>query len=225
MRLLILEDDPQLGEALSGGLRQQGHVVDWFTSGPPADAALRGTAYDALVLDLGLPGTDGLVWLRRWRQGGLALPVLVLTARDTLEQRIEGLDLGADDYLIKPIALDELAARLRAMLRRATGRATQTEWAHGDLRYDPASKQVRWKDKPVELTGRETALLEVLLKNPQRVLSKNQLLEQLYDWGGGEPESNALEVHIHHLRRKIAPGLVRTIRGLGYALGAPEGEA
>jgi two-component system response regulator QseB len=225
VRLLILEDDPQLGEALSGGLRQQGHVVDWFTSGPPADAALRGTAYDAVVLDLGLPGTDGLVWLRRWRQGGRALPVLVLTARDTLEQRIEGLDLGADDYLIKPIALDELAARLRAMLRRATGRATQTEWAHGDLRYDPASKQVRWKDKPVELTGRETALLEVLLKNPQRVLSKNQLLEQLYDWGGGEPESNALEVHIHHLRRKIAPGLVRTIRGLGYALGAPEGEA
>jgi two-component system response regulator QseB len=225
VRLLILEDDPQLGEALCGGLRQQGHVVDWFTSGPPADAALRGTAYDALVLDLGLPGTDGLVWLRRWRQGGLALPVLVLTARDTLEQRIEGLDLGADDYLIKPIALDELAARLRAMLRRATGRATQAEWVHGDLCYDPASKQVRWKDKPVELTGRETALLEVLLKNPQRVLSKNQLLEQLYDWGGGEPESNALEVHIHHLRRKIAPGLVRTIRGLGYALGAPEGEA
>ena len=222
MRLLILEDDPQLGEALSGGLRQQGHVVDWFTSGPPADAAIRSTSYDAMVLDLGLPGTDGLVWLRRWRQGGLALPVLVLTARDTVEQRIEGLDVGADDYLIKPITLDELAARLRAMLRRSAGRATQVEWVHGALRYDPASKQVRWKERPVELTGRETALLEVLLKNPQRVLSKAQLVEQLYDWSGGEPESNALEVHIHHLRRKIAPGLVRTIRGLGYALGAAE---
>ncbi len=222
MRLLILEDDPQLGEALSGGLRQLGHVVDWFTSGPPADAAIRSTSYDALVLDLGLPGTDGLVWLRRWRQGGLALPVLVLTARDTVEQRIEGLDVGADDYLIKPITLDELAARLRAMLRRATGRATQAEWTHGALRYGPAGKQVRWKDQPVELTGRETALLEVLLKNPQRVLSKTQLLEQLYDWSGGEPESNALEVHIHHLRRKIAPALVRTIRGLGYALGSAQ---
>ncbi len=222
MRLLILEDDPQLGEAVSGGLRQQGHVVDWFTSGPPADAAIRSTSYDALVLDLGLPGTDGLVWLRRWRQGGLALPVLVLTARDTVEQRIEGLDVGADDYLIKPITLDELAARLRAMLRRATGRATQAEWTHGALSYDPAGKQVRWKDQPVELTGRETALLEVLLKNPQRVLSKTQLLEQLYDWSGGEPESNALEVHIHHLRRKIAPALVRTIRGLGYALGSAQ---
>ncbi len=221
MRLLILEDDAQLGEALSGGLRQQGHVGDWFTHGQQADAALADTAYDALVLDLGLPGTDGLVWLKRWRERGMELPVLVLTARDTVAQRIEGLDVGADDYLIKPIAIGELAARLRAMLRRATGR-TQSQWVHGPLRYDPASKQVHWQDRRVELTGRETALLEVLLKNPQRVLSKAQLQEQLYDWSGGEPESNALEVHIHHLRRKIDPGIVRTIRGLGYALGALE---
>lgn len=224
MRLLILEDDLQLGEALRDGLRQLGHVVDWFSEGQQADAALRGTAYDAAVLDLGLPGTDGLVWLRRWRERGADLPVLVLTARDTVAQRIEGLDVGADDYLIKPIAIPELAARLRAMLRRATGR-TQTEWVHGALRYDPATRQVHWQDRPVELTGRETALLEVLLKNPQRVLSRQQLLEQLYDWGGGEPESNALEVHIHHLRRKITPDVVRTIRGLGYALGALEGKA
>lgn len=218
MRLLVLEDDAQLGEALSTGLRQLGHVVDWFRDGAHADRALRGAAYDALVLDLGLPGTDGLVWLQRWRGGGMALPVLVLTARDGVEQRIAGLDSGADDYLIKPIAIEELAARLRAMLRRATGRS-QTEWVHGSLRYDPATRQVHWQDRPVELTPRETALLEALLKHPQRVLSRTQLQEQLYDWSGGEPESNTLEVHVHHLRRKVHPGIVRTVRGVGYALG------
>ncbi len=221
MRLLILEDDGQLGEALALGLRQQGHTVDWFRDGTQADAAVDGAPYDAMVLDLGLPGIDGMVWLRRWRARGLALPVLILTARDQLDQRVAGLDAGADDYLIKPIAIDELAARLRAMLRRATGRV-QTEWNHGALRYDPATRQVHWQGRRVELTGRELALLEVLLKHPQRVLSKTQLQELLYDWSGGEPESNALEVHVHHLRRKIDAGIVRTVRGVGYALGAPE---
>ncbi|HEY5322008.1 MAG TPA: response regulator transcription factor [Caldimonas sp.] len=219
MRLLILEDDPQLGDALTTGLRQLGHAVDWFASGAQADAAIDGAPYDAAVLDLGLPGTDGMVWLRRWRERGSALPVLILTARDGVQQRIAGLDAGADDYLIKPIATEELAARLRAMLRRATGRA-QSEWTHGALRYDTASKQVHWQGRPVELTARELALLEVLLKHPQRVLSKAQLQEQLYDWSGREPESNALEVHIHRLRRKIHPDVVRTVRGVGYALGA-----
>jgi two-component system response regulator QseB len=221
MRLLILEDDAQLGDALSAGLRQLGHVVDWFRDGEHADQAVQSAAYDALVLDLGLPRTDGLTWLQRWRSRGLGLPVLVLTARDGVEQRIEGLDRGADDYLIKPIAVEELAARLRAMLRRATGRA-QSEWVHGALRYDPATRQVRWGERTVELTARETALLEALLKQPQRVLSKSQLQEQLYDWSGGEPESNALEVYVHHLRRKIHPGVVRTVRGVGYALGAAD---
>jgi two-component system, OmpR family, response regulator QseB len=221
MRLIIVEDDLQLGEALDAGLRQQGHAVDWFRDGGRADAAIGGAPYDALVLDLGLPGTDGMVWLQRWRARALALPVLILTARDTVDHRIAGLDAGADDYLIKPISIDELAARLRAMLRRATGRA-QALWTHGALRFDPATKQVHWQDQPVELTGRELALLEVLLKHPQRVLSKTQLQEQLYDWSGSEPESNALEVHVHHLRKKIAPGIVRTVRGVGYALGAPE---
>ena len=149
----------------------------------------------------------------------MALPVLILTARDGVEQRIDGLDAGADDYLIKPIAIDEIAARLRALLRRTTGRA-QPLWTHGALQYDPATKQVLWRQRPVELTGRELALLEVLLTHPQRVLSKNQLMEKLYDWGGAEPESNTLEVHVHHLRRKIDPGIVRTVRGVGYALGA-----
>jgi two-component system, OmpR family, response regulator QseB len=221
MRLLILEDDAQLGEALGAGLRQLGHVVDWFRDGEHADHAVRTASYDALVLDLGLPRTEGLEWLRRWRGSGVHVPVLVLTARDGVQQRIEGLDSGADDYLIKPIEIGELAARLRAMLRRSTGRA-QTEWTHGALRFDPATRQVRWGTRPVELTARETALLEALLKQPQRVLSKAQLQEQLYDWSGSEPESNALEVHVHHLRRKIHPGVIRTVRGVGYALGAAD---
>jgi two-component system, OmpR family, response regulator QseB len=224
MRLLILEDDTHLGDALAIGLRQLGHVVDWFHDGAQADAALAGTFYDAMVLDLGLPGADGMVWLRRWRQRGLSLPVLILTARDGVEQRVAGLDSGADDYLIKPISIDELAARLRAMLRRATGRA-QTVWTHGALRYDPATMQVQWHGTTVDLTGRELALLEVLLMHPQRVLSKSQLQEKLYDWSGDEPESNALEVYVHHLRRKIHPAIVRTVRGVGYALGTPESAA
>jgi two-component system response regulator QseB len=224
MRLMILEDDPDLGEALAAGLRQAGHAVDWFRDGAHADAALAGTPYDAVVLDLGLPGADGMTLLARWRRAGLALPVLILTARDAVEQRIAGLDAGADDYLVKPIAIEELAARLRAMLRRAAGRA-QGAWTHGALRYDPAGKHVEWRGRAVELTGRELALLEVLLAHPQRVLSKSQLSEKLYDWSGGEPESNALEVHIHNLRRKIDPSVVRTVRGVGYALGAAGGDA
>ncbi|WP_028996324.1 response regulator transcription factor [Azohydromonas australica] len=222
MRLLIVEDDAQLGEALAAGLRQVGHTVDWFCDGMQADAALGATTYDALVLDLGLPGADGMEWLRRWRgQRNLALPVLILTARDGIEQRIAGLDAGADDYLIKPISIDELAARLRALLRRATGR-TQEVWTHGALSYAPATRQVLWRGVSVKLTGRELALLEVLLMHPQRVLSKTQLREKLYDWGDAGPESNALEVHVHNLRRKLHPGVVRTLHGVGYALGAAE---
>ena len=224
MRLLIVEDDVQLGEALATGLRQTGHAVDWFRDGGAADAALQGAPYDAMVLDLGLPGIDGMGWLARWRQQGRKLPVLILTARDGIEQRIAGLDTGADDYLIKPISVDELAARLRAMLRRSAGHL-QPVWTHGALHYDPAARAVLWQGRPVELTGRELALLEMLLLNPQRVLSRTQLQEKLYDWSGGEPESNTLEVYVHHLRRKIHPGVVRTVRGVGYALGAPEGEA
>jgi two-component system, OmpR family, response regulator QseB len=218
MRLLLIEDDPDLGDPLSLGLRQVGHVVDWFRDGAEADAAISAAAYDAMVLDLGLPGTDGMTWLQRWRQRGVALPVLILTARDGVEQRIAGLDAGADDYLIKPIALAELAARLRAMLRRTAGQP-HAVWSHGPLEYEPAARRVRWQGRDIDLTARELALLEVLLSHPQRVLSKDFLLEKLYDWSGSEPESNALEVHVHHLRRKIHPGIVRTVRGVGYALG------
>ncbi len=221
MRLLVVEDDVLLGEALAAGLRQLGHAVDWFGDGAKADAALAGAAFDAVVLDLGLPRGDGMVWLRRWRERGLKLPLLILTARDGIEERIAGLDAGADDYLVKPLTIDELAARLRALVRRAAGQA-QAAWHQGALQYDPATKVVLWKGVQVDLTGRELALLEALLSQSQRVLSKAHLLEKLYDWSGVEPESNALEVHIHHLRRKIDPNIVRTVRGVGYAIGSGE---
>jgi two-component system response regulator QseB len=221
MRLLVVEDDVLLGEALSTGLRQLGHAVEWFDEGAKADAALSGAAFDAVVLDLGLPRGDGMTWLRRWRERGLKLPLLILTARDGIEERIAGLDAGADDYLVKPLTIDELAARLRALARRAAGQA-KAAWQHGALQYDPSTKVVVWKGVQVDLTGRELALLEALLSQPQRVLSKANLLEKLYDWSGVEPESNALEVHIHHLRRKIDPSIVRTVRGVGYAIGSGE---
>jgi two-component system response regulator QseB len=221
MRLLIVEDDLPLGDALAAGLRQLGHVVDVFHDGSQADSALREVQYDAVVLDLGLPRGDGLEWLARWRARSLTLPVLILTARDQVDNRVAGLDSGADDYLVKPISIDELAARLRAVLRRSSG-FVQPVWQHGSLEYDTAAKSVRWKGQPVELTPRELALLEVLMANPQRVLSKAQLQDKLYDWSGTEPESNTLEVHVHHLRRKIDPRIVRTVRGVGYALGPEE---
>jgi two-component system response regulator QseB len=218
MRVLAVEDDPELGEAIATGLRQLGHAVDWMRSGNEADAALAAAPYDAVVLDLGLPGGDGMHWLARWRGRGDALPVLVLTARDGVDDRIAGLDGGADDYLVKPIGIDELAARLRALLRRSRGRA-QPVWQHGELDYDPAAKTVRWRGAPVELTARELALLEALLAHPGHVMSKARLQEKLYDWSAAEPESNAIEVHVYNLRRKIDSRIVRTIRGVGYVLG------
>lgn len=220
MRLLIVEDDRLLGDGLAAGLRALGFAVDWFTDGAQADAALATTPYDAIVLDLGLPGRDGLHWLGRWRARAQALPVLILTARDAVGQRIEGLDAGADDYLVKPIETAELAARLRAVLRRSHGRP-EPVWTHGALEFRPADKSVRWRGAAVELTARETALLELLLANPQRVLPKAVIQDKLYAFEQ-DIDSNALEVHIHHLRRKIDPKLVRTVRGVGYALGAAE---
>ena len=172
------------------------------------------------MLDLGLPGRDGLHWLTRWRSGAQRVPVLILTARDAVEQRIEGLDAGADDYLVKPIAIPELAARLRAVLRRSQGRP-EPVWTHGALEYRPAAKAARWQGTPVELTARECALLELLLAHPQRVLPRALIQDKLYAFEQ-DIESNALEVHVHHLRRKIHPKIVRTVRGVGYALGGVE---
>lgn len=218
MRLLIVEDDAQLGDALAAGLRQLGIAADWFRTGASADDALAVAPYDAVVLDLGLPGPDGMQWLAQWRRRGSTVPVLILTAQDAIERRIAGLDAGADDYLVKPITIDELAARLRALLRRAHGRA-QPVWQHGELEYDPAAHVARWQGRTLELTARELSLLEALMAQPNRVLSKAQLQEKLYGWGD-ELESNALEVHVHRLRRKIDPGIVRTVRGVGYSLGS-----
>jgi two-component system response regulator QseB len=220
VRILIVEDDSHLGEALARGLGALGFAVDWFGDGARADAALATTPYDAIVLDLGLPGRDGLHWLARWRAGAQRVPVLILTARDAVEQRIEGLDTGADDYLVKPIAIPELAARLRAVLRRSQGRP-EPVWTHGALEYRPAAKAARWQGTPVELTARECALLELLLAHPQRVLPRALIQDKLYAFEQ-DIESNALEVHVHHLRRKIHPKIVRTVRGVGYALGGVE---
>jgi len=223
MRILIVEDDALLGDGLASGLRALGFAVDWFRDGGAADAALMSAPYEAIVLDLSLPGGDGMEWLARWRRRGDTTPVLILTARDALDSRVAGLDSGADDYLVKPLAIAELAARLRALTRRARGRP-EPIWRHGALEYDPAAKRVSWRGEPVELTSRELALLEVLLASPRRVLSKQQLFEKLYAWDHSI-ESNAIEVYVHHLRRKIDPAIVRTVRGVGYALGSPDEEA
>jgi two-component system response regulator QseB len=220
MRILIVEDDPMLGDGLLRGLQLLGYAVDWFATGAEAEHALGVVHYDAVVLDLGLPGEDGMTLLLRWRQQGCQLPVIVLTARDAIESRISGLDAGADDYLVKPIALDELAARLRAITRRAAGISAPV-WKHGALEFHPAGRQAYWHGKPVELTGREAVLLELLLAHPNRLLTRDFLRDKLYDWQSGM-ESNTLEVHIHHLRRKIHPKIVRTFRGAGYTLGAAE---
>jgi two-component system response regulator QseB len=218
MRVLIIEDDPLLGDGLASGLTALGFAVDWFRDTRSGERAIEGAPYDAIILDLGLPGEDGMSFLNRMRTGGSTTPALVLTARDAVASRVAGLDTGADDYLVKPVALQELAARLRAITRRARGRPEPT-WRHGALEYNPASKSVLWKGESIVLTSRELALLELLLANPDRVMSKTQILEKMYGWGD-ELESNAIEVFVYNLRRKIAPEIVRTVRGVGYALGA-----
>lgn len=217
MRVLLVEDDLLLGDGIAKGLRLLGYAVDCFAEAGQADQAMLADVYDAVVLDLGLPGGDGQDLLLRWRRAGMATPVLILTARDALESRIQGLDGGADDYVIKPIALDELAARLRALTRRRAG-MPEPVWKRGALEYHPSSRKVFWQGAPVELTAMEAALLELLLTHPNRVLTRDFIREKLYDWSE-DIESNALEVHVHHLRRKISPQLVRTLRGSGYALG------
>lgn len=216
MRILLAEDDPLLGDGLRAGLRQLGFQVDWVRDGQAAERELRAEPYEAAVLDLGLPLLDGMEVLARVRQAGLNLPVLVLTARDAVPERIRGLDLGADDYVIKPVDLNELAARLRALVRRAHGQTSELLQAQ-DLALDPAARSVAQAGRPVTLTSREFDLLHALMLNAGRVLSREQLEQRLYSWGQ-EVESNAVEVHVHHLRRKLGSGLIQTVRGVGYLL-------
>ena len=216
MRILLAEDDPLLGDGLRAGLRQLGFLVDWVRDGEAAERELRAEPYAAAVLDLGLPLKDGLEVLAAVRRAGITLPVLVLTARDAVPDRIRGLDLGADDYVVKPVDLDELAARLRALVRRAHGQPQETLSAQG-VTLDPAGRTVTQGGAPVALSGREFDLLHALMLNAGRVLSREQLERHLYSWGQ-EVESNAVEVHVHHLRRKLGAGLVQTVRGVGYLL-------
>jgi two-component system OmpR family response regulator/two-component system response regulator QseB len=216
MRILVVEDDALLGDAIQAGLKLAGYAVDWMKDGVSADQALLTEPYAAAVLDLGLPRLSGLEVLQRLRSRGLAIPVLILTARDTVEDRIKGLDTGADDYLVKPFDMGELSARLRALIRRSSGKPAAALSAAG-VELDPATHQVRYGGLPIELPAREFAVLHALMLNAGRVLSRAQIEEQLYAWGE-EIESNAVEVYIHHLRRKLFSGLIETIRGVGYLI-------
>lgn len=216
MRVLVVEDDTLLGHAVRAGLRELGNAVDWVTDGMAAERALCAERYAAIVLDLGLPRLSGLALLRTLRARGDRTPVLILTARDTVDDRIEGLDAGADDYLVKPFDMGELGARLRALVRRACGTPVPLLRV-GDITLDPAARSVHHGGRPVELSQREFALLETLMRNAGRVLTRAQLEQALYAWGE-EIESNALEVHVHHLRRKLAPAAIRTVRGVGYLM-------
>ncbi|MCU7375445.1 response regulator transcription factor [Paucibacter sp. O1-1] len=214
MRLLLVEDDQMIGEQLLDLLRAEGYAVDWVRDGEQADTALQAQDYDLLLLDLGLPRRDGMSVLRALRARKQRLPVLIATARDALAQRVEGLDAGADDYVLKPFELDELLARIRALLRRASGRA-EPVYEHLGVSLNPATHEATVGGQPVSLSAREWAVLEPLLARPGLVLSRQQLEEKLYSWKD-EVTSNAVEVYIHGLRKKLGPGLIQNVRGLGY---------
>ena len=217
MRILLIEDDPQIGDGLHHGLSKHGFTVDWFQNGKHGKDALSLAPYDAVVLDLGLPQIDGMSILADWRQHQLDTPVLILTARDALPDRLAGLNSGADDYLCKPFALDEVVARLLALVRRSKGRAI-AHLNYGNLSLDTTTKTVTLHGNPLTLTQREYLLLELMLSQPKHILSRAQMEDKLYGWDQ-EVESNAIEVHIHNLRKKIGKNFIITKRGLGYQIG------
>jgi two-component system response regulator QseB len=216
MRVLLVEDDPMIGRAVSAGLQDGGYAVDWVRDGGEAELALANGVYDLALLDLGLPRRDGMEILKSVRRSGTKLPVLVITARDSVADRVAGLDEGADDYLVKPFDLDELLARARAVIRRHEGRPSPDR-AYGALSIDPARRRVVFRGSAVELSSREYAVLEALMKEPGAVVSREKLEDAVYGWGE-EVESNSIEVHLHHLRRKLAPELIRNVRGVGYRI-------
>ncbi|MGZ2746872.1 response regulator [Burkholderia stagnalis] len=217
MRVLLVEDDPLIGSGLEQGLKQEGFAVDWARDGDAASLALRTTRYGLLLLDLGLPNRDGLSVLAALRRRDENVPAIIITARDGLSDRIAGLDSGADDYLVKPFALEELLARIRAVNRRHAGRA-QTLLAIGPLRLDPVKHLVWLGDDEVALSPKEFVLLHELMREPGAVISREQFEERLYSWGE-EIESNAVQVHIHNLRKKLGHDTIRTVRGVGYRIG------
>lgn len=216
MKLLLVEDDALLGDGVRAGLKQAGFAVDWVQDGLAAKVALDSEEYDLLVLDLGLPKLSGMDLLKSVRAKRAILPVLILTARDTVADRVAGLNAGADDYLVKPFDLDELIARLNALLRRSAGQVELT-LQHGAIELTPASHQVRLAGTDVSMSAREFSLLHTLLLHTGRVHSREQLEQTLYGWGE-EVESNAIEVHVHHLRKKLGSDLIRTLRGVGYVI-------
>jgi len=214
MRALVVEDDPMIGRAVADGLQVGGYAVDWVRDGAAAELALLHGPYDLAVLDLGLPRKDGFDVLKALRRARIEVPVLIITARDAVADRVAGLDHGADDYLVKPFDLDELLARARAVVRRRAGRASP-ETVFGALSLDPVKREVRWRSKRVDLSAREFAVLEALLREPGAVVSRTKLEDSVYGWGE-EVGSNSVEVHLHHLRRKLDPALIRNVRGVGY---------
>lgn len=214
MRLLLVEDDPMIGASVQRGLRQEGHTVDWVRDGAAAELAVASGVHEMILLDLGLPRKSGLDLLAGLRRKGVALPVLVITARDSVADRVKGLDAGADDYLVKPFDLDELSARIRALMRRHGGRASPLI-EHGALLLNPATHEVTLAGQSVNLSGREFALLQALLEQPGVPLSRAQLEDRIYGWDE-EIESNAIEVYIHSLRRKLGAEWVKNVRGVGY---------
>jgi two-component system, OmpR family, response regulator QseB len=216
MRVLLVEDDLMIAEAVRTALEQDGYAVDWVHDGAAAAAALMTPGFDLVLLDLGLPKREGLDVLREARGRGDATPVIIITARDEVQSRIAGLDAGADDYLVKPFDLDELAARMRSVLRRHAGRGDPI-LEHGGIRLNPITHEVTHEGQPVTLSAREYAVLEALLQRPGAVLSRAQLEDRLYGWGG-EIESNAIEVYVHALRRKMGSECIRTVRGVGYCV-------
>jgi two-component system response regulator QseB len=223
MRLLLAEDDAMIGESVRHGLRQDGFAVDWVQDGRAAELALAENVHDLVLLDLGLPRKEGLDVLRGMRTRGDARPVLIVTARDAVADRVAGLDAGADDYVLKPFELTELAARIRALLRRRSGRAAPIV-EFGAIALDPATHEVRVRGVPVVLSAREFALLEALLARPGAVLSRAQLEEKLYGWNE-EVGSNAVEVHLHALRRKLPPETIRNVRGVGWTIARADAAA
>ncbi len=216
MRILLAEDDVSLGESIESWLELDGYVVDRVVRGDLAETALATHDYHCVLIDRGLPGLTGDELLRRLRARRDNVPAIMITARDAVPDRIEGLDLGADDYLVKPFDLEELSARIRAAVRRRDGHA-EPALSHGGVTLDPAAKQVRFHGAPVELTAHEFAILHALIRRPGHIVSRAQLEEALYGWGD-EVESNTIEVHIYNLRRKLAPDLIKTVRRQGYRL-------